>query len=417
MKNLLIINMLVVAVAGCNSGSESSSELLPVASNKISGSVDSLSYTEKTLSVNGYHLDATNAEINYESMLLSLNTVTTGMHVKVDASNESASTIRLNPAFTGQVSSVNGDSISINDIEFTFPELNAEIAAGDWVMVSAQMQADGSWKVRSIDKFDSLLVSEAEGRVKDLDPFALTFKVGNLVVDYSLATLEDIQVLQDGQWVEAYGQYENGVLNASKVDGEDESDLDDIDQEGMISWVNTEQSVFEINAHTQVVLNESTRFEDGTKDNLVIGRMVDVELKYAAGRLIGVEVDFEDGEGLHSDKFRVEGLADYTSGQLTLNGIEFIIDANTRFDGILRSKLNGSWVELEGTELNSQFLVREIGAESQDDEIDLEGRVDNNTMWGYSSSDNSLATFNGLWVDIECQRNGDDLTDCRVDQN
>ena len=89
---------------------------------------------------------------------------------------------------------------------FTYAELNSDITVGDWVLISAQVHADSSWKVTSINEISALPFSEIEGSISLLDVNAFTFMIGNVLVDYSNATLDDIQVIQNGLWVEIDGQ-------------------------------------------------------------------------------------------------------------------------------------------------------------------------------------------------------------------
>jgi hypothetical protein len=59
--------------------------------------------------------------------------------------------------------------------------------------------------------------------------------------------------------------------------------------------------------------------------------------------------------------------------------------------------------------------VKEIDLERQSNELELTGKVSQNSLWGYRASDASLATFDGKWVNVECQFDGMQIHSCRID--
>ena len=73
-------------------------------------------------------------------------------------------------------------------------------------------------------------------------------------------------------------------------------------------------------------------------------------------------------------------------------------------------------LQIEGVELaDGQWLVKEIDLEQQSNELELTGKVSQNSLWGYHASDASLATFDGKWVNVECQFDGMQIHSCRID--
>ena len=119
---------------------------------------------------------------------------------------------------------------------------------------------------------------------------------------------------------------------------------------------------------------------------------------------------------VQSAEFKLTGRTTWQLGQLMVNGIPFAIDGQTRFkDGLSEDDLGGSWVDLEGVVQGEQRLIREVEALEEKDQMELEGPVTQGRIWGYVTSDDSLAPFEGRWLELECRFDGMRLSRCRED--
>ncbi|WP_323884656.1 hypothetical protein [Aeromonas hydrophila] len=117
-----------------------------------------------------------------------------------------------------------------------------------------------------------------------------------------------------------------------------------------------------------------------------------------------------------SAEFKLTGRTTWQLGQLMVNGIPFVLDEQTRFkDGLSEDDLGGTWVDLEGVVEGELRLIREVEKREEDDEMDLEGPVEQGRIWGYVTSDDSLAPFEGRWLELECKFDGMRLSRCRED--
>ncbi|HDX8357580.1 TPA: hypothetical protein RVR73_001270 [Aeromonas hydrophila] len=117
-----------------------------------------------------------------------------------------------------------------------------------------------------------------------------------------------------------------------------------------------------------------------------------------------------------SAEFKLTGRTTWQLGQLMVNGIPFVLDEQTRFkDGLSEDDLGGTWVDLEGVVEGELRLIREVEKLEEDDEMDLEGPVEQGRIWGYVTSDDSLAPFEGRWLELECKFDGMRLSRCRED--
>ncbi|MGY4041569.1 hypothetical protein [Aeromonas hydrophila] len=117
-----------------------------------------------------------------------------------------------------------------------------------------------------------------------------------------------------------------------------------------------------------------------------------------------------------SAEFKLTGRTTWQLGQLMVNGIPFVLDEQTRFkDGLREDDLGGTWVDLEGVVEGELRLIREVEKLEEDDEMGLEGPVEQGRIWGYVTSDDSLAPFEGRWLELECKFDGMRLSRCRED--
>ncbi|WP_330542013.1 hypothetical protein V0242_21855 [Aeromonas hydrophila] len=117
-----------------------------------------------------------------------------------------------------------------------------------------------------------------------------------------------------------------------------------------------------------------------------------------------------------SAEFKLTGRTTWQLGQLMVNGIPFVLDEQTRFkDGLREDDLGGTWVDLEGVVEGELRLIREVEKLEEDDEMDLEGPVEQGRIWGYVTSDDSLVPFEGRWLELECKFDGMRLSRCRED--
>ncbi|MCW0505433.1 hypothetical protein [Aeromonas piscicola] len=117
-----------------------------------------------------------------------------------------------------------------------------------------------------------------------------------------------------------------------------------------------------------------------------------------------------------SAEFKLTGRTTWQLGQLMVNGIPFVLDEGTRFkDGLSEDDLGGTWVDLEGVIEGELRVIRKVEALEEDDEMELEGPVAQGRIWGYVTSDNSLAPFEGRWLELECKFDGMRLSRCRED--
>ncbi|MGL4711118.1 MAG: DUF5666 domain-containing protein [Shewanella sp.] len=439
--NKLLVGMTTILLTACGGGG-SSTDTTPtptppptVTPTKISGTVTAVESNQIT--VNGYKIDIAGANILYADEPLNVSDVQKGMRVELitdSTATNKATQVRLDPSLVGEISSVNQNTIAVNGINLVVKPADAtQYKVGDWVAVNGYPTVMGEWQVNSINLIPNFAFAEIEGRVYGLDTVSQQFKIGSAVIHYAAATFDDddnADRLRDGAWVEVEGQQAGTVFTAHEIDIEDGRDNDAFDEmelEGTITWVNQDQSRFELNSRTLLDVTAQTRFEDGTKTDLVEGQRVDVDISADTNadtnRLLARKVDFETdhssgGAPSLSHKFELAGTVTWVSNsELRINNNSFVIDARTQLDdGLTLEALDQQWLQIEGVRLaDGQWLIKEIEREQNRLQLDLTGVVTADALWGYTASDSSLTPFEGEWVEVECQFDDFNIFNCRRD--
>ncbi|GIU40308.1 hypothetical protein TUM4438_01150 [Shewanella sairae] len=397
MKKIALVSTLALILTACGGGSDSSSDngsggdngnggavTAPAA---VKGTIDSVDTVKSKIVVNGYSYDV--AGVVYGNTQLNISDLQSNMMVQIGGAQKAAGVqVQLEPTITGTVTAIDrvAGTFEVNGISLTY-KLSNEIELGDWVMVSSLPTADAGYKVLSVVKFendDLINHYEVEGRLSNLDNNALSFKVGAaLIVDYSAAHVEDNAVLANGQWVEVEGSMNVNTLEATSVEVEDYSDLaNDTEVEGIVTWVDAQQTAFELNYQGRFVVNAQTKFEDGFKTDLKQGALVEVTSVKQGAQQVATEVEFDDDNSTGDDndndnvgswkEFEVEGFATSVNATdksfvITTAGkaITIYVDAKTQFEDRLQfDTIDQQRIEVEGVVINGQNIAREIEADN-----------------------------------------------------
>ncbi|WP_028767448.1 DUF5666 domain-containing protein [Shewanella fidelis] len=404
MKKVALVSTLALILTACGGGSDNSSDngnsgdngnggpvTAPAA---IKGTIDSVNTAQKKVVVNGYSYDV--ADVVYGDTKLKINDLQANMMVQIDGTQRVAGVqVELEPTIAGQVSAINVTTFVVNGMTLNFtltPDMDIEV--NDWVMVSSLPTADAGYKVLSVVKFDieteypGLANNyEVEGRLSGLDESARSFKLGAAVtVDYSGTEDHNIEgVLANGQWVEVEGTMTGSTLEATSVEVEDYKDLaNDTEVEGIVTWVDAQQSAFELNYQGRFVINEHTKFEDGLKKDLKQGALVEVTSVKQGAQQVATEVEFDDDNSTGDDnangnigswkEFEAEGFATSVNAidksfVITTKGkaMTIYVDAKTQFEDRLQfDTIDQQRIEVEGVVINGQNIAREIEADDND---------------------------------------------------
>jgi hypothetical protein len=290
---------------------------------------------------------------------------------------------------------VTADTIFDDDF---FPRSLDALQVGDQVEISGFIAADGRIVASRIEREDDDDDFEITGFVKDLDTAARLFKINDLVVDYSAASLDDFPAggIADGHLVEVEGpRFESGTLFANDIDFKGArtrlacEDFDDdcgMELEGYISRLDSATS-FDVDGFP-VLLTNATVFEGGSSADLALNVKVEVNgFVDADGVLVAGKVEFEDDDRPIEIDARVQAV-DATAQVITLLGIDVQIDARTRFEdfsGIAISPFRvtdirvGDYLKVVGIPhdgAGAAVLATKIEREDDDDDVELQGFVE-----------------------------------------
>jgi hypothetical protein len=289
---------------------------------------------------------------------------------------------------------------------------------------------------------------EVTGFVTALDTVARRFRIGDLVVDYSTATLEDFGAAgpASGDLVEVKGRefLGDGALRAQEVEKEDGRDDgassgDESELEGLVTRF-ASATDFDV-AGRPVTTTAGTVFVGGTADNLGPDVKVEVEGGIdAGGVLVAVKVVFKRSGSVRLAA-PVEAV-DATAGTLRALGITIVVNSSTRVEDhedddqfFSAADLRvGEWVEVCGypdPTASSRMVATRLERDDAEDKVELRGpagdlqqpafrilgvSVETTPSTEFEDEEQSIdaATFfaraNGLVVDVEGLWDGASLT-------
>ena len=240
----------------------------------------------------------------------------------------------------GQSVSITLDTVFDSDTLISISELRVN----DIVEVSGFADGIGSilaTRIETKDSQDNDLDVELKGLIVSLDETAMTFNIGDLIIDYSESS-EVPATLTEGLLVEVKtesalsGNSTDGfVMSASKVEIEDDGDFDiegdegeDMEVQGLVTGVTDTSFLF----NGQLVTFDSIESDDDFDlSSLVDGMMITVEGYIDAdGNFVVKEIE-ED----HDSDFEVEGfVSDKTETTVTIgtgeDALTFNVNNETR---------------------------------------------------------------------------------------
>lgn len=323
----------------------------------------------------------------------------------------------------GRTVQVDGATVFAPDI---VPRAVEGLAVGDRVEVSGLLAGDGAVLATRIERSDDPDL-EVKGFVAALDTAAATFRLGDLVVAYGNARLDDFEgaSLAEGQLVDVRGREldADGALEVIVVELEDDTRLvlgdaqEDDAQEGDARRFEIEGVITAVDgdivtvATLRVRIAEDARFERGDRSDLVVGARLEIEGAVAAdGSLVADRI--EPRVGVDSE---IEGrvtAVDPDGGTLELLGIAVRVNATTQFEddsaaAVRRFSLAdlavGDFVEVKGNLVAGVLEAVRIerddeeeavsdpgegdGDEVEDDDGDDQGASDDESSEGEEHSD------------------------------
>ncbi len=220
----------------------------------------------------------------------------------------------------------------------------ADLTIGDEVKVHGHVLASGIIEATLIKKISAPLHEyRLVGLAQDIS--GATFNIGKLIIDFSNAHTDGLDggVPADGQLVKVKGSTElvMGTLLATVVTpvGFSMEDQPHVEVEGYVTAY-TSAAEFKI-GDVVVTTNDTTRYKDGTAEDIDVGVMLEVTGRIVNGQLQAQWLRFKHN-------VRIEGTLATNDGALLtvagLDGISIKVDGNTRLGGSANTGSMGNGV-------------------------------------------------------------------------
>ncbi len=272
-----------------------------------------------------------------------------------------------------------------------------DLADGDVVEVSGYRDAQGAVRATRVElRSGGVEEFELKGVVSGLNAGASRFQIGTLLVDYAGAGFEDFgtDTLSNGDYVEVEGILNGVVLEATKVEREDELPGDDGDSGEIEGFITRFASAtdFDVNG-VRVTTNSGTEFEGGTAADLAANVKVEVQGEVnAAGILVADKVEFRvQPDDTDAEIAGTVGSVNANAATLAIEGMNVVIrttattsleddlgDDGTRFT--LGDLSPGDYVRIRGAEDLStaqanDMIATRLERDEANDEVIVRGPV------------------------------------------
>ncbi|MDH5622047.1 MAG: DUF5666 domain-containing protein [Gammaproteobacteria bacterium] len=324
--------------------------------------------------------------------------------IRDDGTNAVASTVVLEDAVEGPVSSTNdplnqivvlGQTVQITattSIDDNCPGTLVGLLGVTAVEVSGAADANGVIEATRIDCRDATWdgIMEVNGIVSAHNDVARTFMINGLVVDYDGAPVDNFPtagIINNDDPVEVKGTvFIGNTLEATRVEYKGNRFANDdgnhAEIEGFITRFGSATD-FDVSG-IPVTTTASTTFEGGVATDLGLNLKVEVEGEFnATGRLVASKIDIKSATAI-----RVTGNLDLVNGgTLTILGITVNTDpvktrfedkSSVRVDPLRAGDLNtGDYVDIRGQELPvGQITALIVERDDPDTRTELRGFVE-----------------------------------------
>ncbi|AYO12013.1 hypothetical protein D0784_22140 [Vibrio campbellii] len=288
-------------------------------SKQAEGQVEFVNYDTDTLYVGkkAYRID----EVQFNGQSLSLAALKHAdinlvkMNVELIQQNEPDSYIAIiNANYTGLVTAITASTLTVNSAIISIDSntyVSDDIEIGDLVMVSTK-PLNGSVIATAIIELDEIDIgngyiksdfAEIEGRISNINVAKNSFMIGNQHLNITDETyfddshnLVEISDLQHGQWVDVEFNPSDNVAHSVDIERlDDVQNSGTIEVDGIITWLASDSSSFTVNYQHNILVNETTTFEDGaSKKSLQVGQEIDVDYTPTSTGNIANNIDIED---------------------------------------------------------------------------------------------------------------------------
>ncbi len=351
--------------------------------------------------VNGVEFSTTSAQVTFNDAPGQVSALQIGQRVSVTGQRNSSTTgtatqITYDPELEGQISAIDvansrltvlGQTVEVSGTTVFRNVANfAALAVGNFVEVSGRRDSTGLIRAGYVELRNGAPAQlEVRGVVASVNTSARTFVVGAQAVNYANATLQPSTLtLQNGQLVEVNGSLAGGVLNATRVQAEDESIQtaeDNASIEGLVSRI-VSSTQFVLNG-TTVQVGANTRYVNGTVADIAVNTALEVEGSVDANRVLqAATISFEHAAGVRVTA-DVQAINAAARTVTLLGGIVIAVNDQTRIQdkrGNVQpfgfgNLVVGDHLEIAAASINNQLVATRLERVAASTAVELRAPV------------------------------------------
>jgi Domain of unknown function (DUF5666) len=356
LKQILLAAVITAVAVACGSSGSSMSQSSGNTPLMATGVITGFG----SIYLNGKHFQTTHAAIRKNRKAVDQSQLAVGEVARIKASmnqtdgTEDADQVDVEEVVVGPISAIDttagmgmatitvlGQTVKVNagtSLSKSIPDIGS-LKAGDVIAVDGLVDSNGDIAATRIDKDNGNSPYQVVGTVSNLDTMHSKFKINNLTVDYTGATLTGFTggAPSNGDVVEVQGTMLDSttsstptltasVVDRQMTDQEEAGDNGNIELEGLITTF-TSATDFVV-GEQKVTTTSSTEYRNGTAADLAKDVKVEVEGTISSGVLTATVVTFE-----HNGGIELQAQADNVmSGSFTLLNVEVTVTPSTRFE-------------------------------------------------------------------------------------
>lgn len=337
----------MIGLAGCSSSSNNTSS-----DANVTGRITGFG----SVYVDGVEYETNGTNIVIDGVPATENDLAVGMlvtlHGSDDGVNGDATSISFNDNLEGVVTSNDSSGLVVMGYTITtdnqtniegLTDVNndgtidiLDLAVGDEVEISGYPDGNGGIQATYIELEGTYVDGdeiEVKGLISALDEAAQQFNIGNMVVDYSAANLDEAGTLANDVYVEVKAESApdatTGILTATKVELEEHSvdgeHGDELEVEGLITAIDLDAGTITIGDQTFTL---PAGFDLG---DYTVGDMVELEIDVVGTELIVSEIEDEGNDDDHPGKIEIKAIptaTDTVNNTITIAGITISVNPN-----------------------------------------------------------------------------------------
>lgn len=354
--------------------------------------------------VNGHEYDISEALKTVDGVLATEDNFEIGMKVRIEVEDGAVISIEYEPELKGLVADIDlanntftifGRTVILSSSTvLNILDTLAALKDGDIVEAGGFFDSAGNLVATFIELEDPEQQEfKIKGSISNHDPDARRFQIADLTVDYN--ALQNPPALANDLFVEVEGSFDKpeNILFAEAIEIEDPAALADADDEmeieGIITGIDSSTPVEEFSVNgLPVQITDSTEFEKGNRDDIVVDARVEVEGTVTSGILIAEKIEFHNLGLNKGSEVKIEAATDKVdieNSTVEVMGITVEVKPGTLIKDDREDERpfgiedieEGDFLEIKGfLDDDNKIVAIKLEREDDKDEVLLKGIVD-----------------------------------------